>query len=178
MLFGGVDWGYIFTPDVPLLESFIRGTVFYVLVFVIMRGTLRRTAGQLTMLDFVFVLLVASGAANAMSGESVAIPNGIVIIVTIVGWNYLFNTLTWYVPMFERLMTPQPLKVIHNGELVVRNMRREFITRDELYTKLREEGIEDASEVREAYIEGDGNMSIIRYDREDTGHHSSPLSRS
>ena len=41
-------------------------------------------------------------------------------------------------------------------------MRREFITMDELTEKLREEGIEDIADVKVAYLEGDGQISVIR----------------
>jgi uncharacterized membrane protein YcaP (DUF421 family) len=159
-----VNWNDVFTPDVSILESFIRGTVIYFAVFIIMRSTLRRTAGELTMLDFIFVLLVASGAADAMVGGSISAINGIVLILTIVAWNYALNTLSWYFPIIERWTVPPPLQIVRKGRLVRRNMRKEFLTEAELMSKLREDGIESVSDVKAAFIEGDGNISIIAYD--------------
>lgn len=46
--------------------------------------------------------------------------------------------------------------------LLLRNMRREFITEEELWAKLRQEGIEHLSQVKAAYLEPDGNFSVIR----------------
>jgi uncharacterized membrane protein YcaP (DUF421 family) len=43
-----------------------------------------------------------------------------------------------------------------------RNLRREFITMDELHEKLREQGIETLADVKAAYLEGDGQISVIR----------------
>jgi uncharacterized membrane protein YcaP (DUF421 family) len=43
-----------------------------------------------------------------------------------------------------------------------RNLRRESITMDELHEKLREQGIEDLKDVKVAYLEGDGEISVIR----------------
>ncbi|HLU34640.1 MAG TPA: hypothetical protein VKZ61_02635, partial [Thermomicrobiales bacterium] len=54
-------WEDILKPDLALTESILRGTILYFAVFIIMRSTLRRTAGELSMLDFIFVLLVANG---------------------------------------------------------------------------------------------------------------------
>ena len=42
-----------------------------------------------------------------------------------------------------------------------RNMRQEMITEDELMGKLREQGIERIEEVKKAYLEGDGRISVI-----------------
>ena len=162
----GVDWRAIIEPDIPILESVVRGTILYFFVFTLMRGTLRRTAGELSMIDFIFVLLVANGAADSMTGGAVSITSGIVIILTIVAWNYLLNSLSWYIPALQRWTTPPPLQVIDNGKLLRRNMRKEFLTEDELMAQLREEGIEDVSSVKAAHIEGDGNISVITNDDE------------
>jgi len=42
-----------------------------------------------------------------------------------------------------------------------RNLRREFLSVDELLAQLREHGIEDVSQVRAAYLESDGVVSVI-----------------
>jgi uncharacterized membrane protein YcaP (DUF421 family) len=157
-------WDHLMTPDIPVLESFLRGTVLYFAVLIIMRTTLRRTAGELTMLDFIFVLLVANGASDSMVGGSVSVSNGLVIILTVVAWNYALNTVAWYIPWFQQFTSPPPLQIVRNGKMLVRNMRKEFITKDELMSQLREDGVEDIARVKAAYIEGDGNISVIPYD--------------
>ena len=164
MDFLGVDWQAVVSPDAALLESFARGSVVNFFVFIVMRSTLRRTAGELSMLDFIFVLLVANGASDSMTSGSLAISNGAVIILTVVFWNYALNTLSWYLPALQRWTTPPPLQVVQDGTLIRRNMRKEFLTEDELMAKLREDGIEDVAAVKAAYIEGDGNISIITHD--------------
>lgn len=55
-----------------------------------------------------------------------------------------------------------PLPVIRNGQLLRRNMRREFITENELMSYLRQQGIEDAADVKVAYIEPEGKVTAIR----------------
>jgi uncharacterized membrane protein YcaP (DUF421 family) len=54
-------------------------------------------------------------------------------------------------------------------------MRREMITTEELNSQLREQGIEHCSEVKRAYIEGDGTISIIRKDKGETGGNAESL---
>ncbi len=49
-----------------------------------------------------------------------------------------------------------------HGVPQLRNMRREYITIEELEEKLREQGIEHMSDVKAAYLEGDGQISIIK----------------
>ena len=160
----GADWQKVFETDLPIVELFVRATVLYFAVFIILRSSLRRSAGELSMLDFIFVLLVANGAADSMTGGSISVIGGLVTVITIVGWNYLLNSLSYYVPFVERLVSPPPLQVVKDGKLIRRNMRKEFLSEQELMAQLREEGVDDVSKVKAAHIEGDGNISVITFD--------------
>ncbi len=44
-------------------------------------------------------------------------------------------------------------------------MRRELLTKEELMSHLHENGIEHFSEVENAFVEGDGNISMVPYDK-------------
>ena len=65
-------------------------------------------------------------------------------------------------------MSPSPIQVIDEGKLLRKNMRREFLTLDELHMQLREEGIERVEDVKAAFIEGDGSVSVIPFGTRDT----------
>ena len=64
--------------------------------------------------------------------------------------------------LVRRFASPGRLTLIKQGVPQRRNLRREFITMDELNEKLREQGIEKLAEVKAAYLEGDGQISVIR----------------
>ena len=164
MEFLGADWQKVFETDLSIVELFVRATVLYFAVFIILRSTLRRSAGELSMLDFIFVLLVANGASDSMTGGSISIIGGLVTVITIVGWNYLLNSLSYYVPLIERLVSPPPLQVVKHGKMIRKNMRKEFLSEQELMAQLREEGIDDVTRVKAAHLEGDGNISVIPYE--------------
>ena len=41
-------------------------------------------------------------------------------------------------------------------------MRKELITEDELMSQLREQGVDDPALVKEAYMESDGQFSVVQ----------------
>ena len=47
-------------------------------------------------------------------------------------------------------------------------MRRELITEGELRSKLREQGVEEMEDVKEAFMEGDGQISVAKYKEDET----------
>ena len=62
------------------------------------------------------------------------------------------------------MIEPPPLPLIKNGKMLRKNMKLELIKEDELLMELREQGIDDVSKVKEAYIESDGRISVIQYE--------------
>lgn len=156
----GIDWHALFVPNTSIAEVILRGTFIYLLLFFLMRF-MRREAGQIGIADVLIVVVIADAAQNGMAGPYNSITEGVVLILTISFWDFALDWLGYNVPAFGRLIHPKPLPLIKDGRLLLRNMRRELITKDELHSRLREEGLENLNDVKHCYMEGDGRISII-----------------
>lgn len=158
----GVDWSELFGLSVPALELIVRGTAMYWFLFLIFRTVVRRDIGAVGIADVLIIVIVADAAQNALSGEYRSITDGMILVATLIGWNLAFDWMSYRFPTFRRFAEPEPIRIVWQGAMLKRNMRREMITDDELWSKLRENGIASLDEVREAYIESDGQISIIK----------------
>lgn len=154
------SWSTIFALETPLLELVARGSVLYLAILVLMRFMPRRTGGELALMDLVFVVLIANAAANAL-GDYSAVPDAIVLIATLMFWDYLLNVLSYRFPLVERWVSPPPLEIIRNGKLLRRNMKQELLTEEELIEQLRQLGIEAIDDVKVAYVESEGKITAI-----------------
>lgn len=150
--------------NVSPLELFLRGTAVYWALFLTFRFIVRRDAGEVGMADLVFAVIVADASQNALAGDYKTLGEGLILVAVLVGWNYSLDYAGYHFPMFTRLLAAPPLKVIRNGRPLWSNMRRQFITMDELKAALRKEGIQNMSEVQNAYLESDGTFSVVKYD--------------
>ncbi len=168
-----IDWQSLFSFDVPVLEIFIRGSAMYLALIFLMRVILKRQSGGLESGDILLLLLLADASSNGMAGDYKSIPDGIVLVATLMFWNYFLDWLSFRFPKFERLMEARPVVLIKNGKMVAKNMRKEYVTRAELLSQLREQGIDKLHQVKRAYIESDGKLSVIEMDHT-TDQHSEP----
>jgi len=159
-----VDWADVFLPTQSVLELFVRASAMYFILFVLLRLVLRRHTGGLGTSDLLVVVLVAEIAGNGINGESFSVVGGAISVGTVLLWTYGIEWLQYHVPWLERLVREPKLKLIDGGKLLRRNMRAELITFEELMTQLREQGVEDCAEVKAAYVEADGTISILRYE--------------
>jgi len=70
----------------------------------------------------------------------------------------------YFFPSLRRLLEPDRVCLVRDGCLQRRGMRSEYITRGELMEELRLKGIDDLAQVRRAYMESTGEISVIRQD--------------
>lgn len=158
------NWEQMFTPSVSPLEIFLRGTITYLCLFTMLRLILKRQFGTFGLSDLLLIVLLADAAQNSMSGGYRSITDGLLLVGTLIFWNYLLDFLGHRNKRVEAFIHPSPLKLIEDGRLLRQNMRKEFITKEELMSRLREEGLESPDQVKAAYMEGDGQISVIRKD--------------
>jgi uncharacterized membrane protein YcaP (DUF421 family) len=156
-----MEWSQLFGVHMPVAEILLRGSMIYWFLFLIFRFVLRRDVGSVGVADILLLVIIADASQNAMAGEYKSISEGIILIATIAGWNLLLDWLAYRSPVLDRLVSPPTLPLVRHGRILQRNMARQFLTKDDLMAKLREQGITQLSDVRHAFLESDGQISVI-----------------
>jgi uncharacterized membrane protein YcaP (DUF421 family) len=157
-----IDWSEIFGVSVSPAELIIRGTAMYLLLFLLFRVVIRRRVGAVGMADILILVIIADAAQNAMSGEYKSVTEGAILVGTILAWNVIIDWLNYNVPALRGWLEAPPLLLVDNGRILHRNLRHEFVTEEELKSKLRENGVEDVRQVAKAHMESDGTVSVIK----------------
>lgn len=152
----------VFSFSMNPVEVVLRGTAMYWFLFAMFRFLIRRDVGAVGIGDVLLLVIVADAAQNAMSGEYRTVPEGMLLVATLIGWNVALDWASYRFPAIRKLAEPRPLLLIDDGTVLYRNLRREFITHDELMTALRQHGITEVGQVARAFMEGDGRFSVIR----------------
>lgn len=160
-LFSAPDWKHMFAMDTPLLEIFIRGSLIYLGIFILLRFVLKREAGTLGMTDLLVVVLIADAAQNGMAADYKSVTDGLLLVSTILFWSWALSWFAYRNKTLGRLIHPPPLTLIKDGKANQRNLRHELITHEELISILRLHGVEKVEEVAAARMEGDGQVSVI-----------------
>lgn len=155
-----MDWQRLFVLDTPPWEIFVRGSCIFLALFLMLR-VLKRQAGSVGITDMLVLVLIADAAQNGMAGSYQSITDGLLLVAVIFGWDFLLDWLGYRFKMMGRLLHPPPLLLIKDGKLQHKNMRSEFITREELMSSLREQGVENLRQVKRACMEGDGKISVV-----------------
>ena len=164
-----VEWIKIFTPDTQVLEIVVRGSVMYLALFMMLRFILRRETGSLGITDLLVIVLIADAAQNGLAGSYHTITDGLLLVVTIIGWSYLLNWLAFRYPSWRRIIQAPRVQLVRDGRILRRNLDQEKITEEELLAEIHAHGCDDVRKVRAAWIEPDGMVSVIQFTGDDGG---------
>ncbi|QJR16950.1 DUF421 domain-containing protein [Usitatibacter palustris] len=156
-----IDWHAMWVPTMGLLDIVLRGTVVYFALWIFFR-VIRRGATNVGVTDILLVVLIADASQQAMASEYRSITEGLVLVGTLVFWDMLLDWLSFRYRWMEKLIEPRPLPLVRDGVMLHRNMRKEMITREELFSQLRLQGIADISEVKLCHLESNGQLSAIK----------------
>jgi uncharacterized membrane protein YcaP (DUF421 family) len=150
----------MFIPTESILEIVIRGTIMYIGMYALLR-VFRRQAGTVGIADLLVIVVIADAAQNGMAGDSRSITEALILITTIVLWDWFFDWLGFSSRFWGRILEPQPLLLIENGKLIRKHLDQELIKEDDLRSQLREQGIADIGSVRKCFLESNGHFSVL-----------------
>jgi uncharacterized membrane protein YcaP (DUF421 family) len=156
-----IDWQSMFVPTESVLEVILRGTIMYLGMFVLLR-VFRRQSGAVSMADLLVIVIIADAAQNGMAGDSKSVVEALILIGTIILWDYLIDWLGFKSVVMAGILEPQPLILIKNGRFIKKNLEAEMLTEDEIMGQLRQQGVEDVAKVKQVCLESNGEFSVIQ----------------
>lgn len=161
-----VDWPALWVPTYSVAEMVIRGSMMYLSIFVLLRFVMKRQAGSFNLADILLIVIIADAAQNGFSRQYESVTEGLILVFTIIAWDFAIDWLSHKSRRFARVVSPLPLLLVRDGEMLRRNLRQELITTEEMMSHLRQQGISKLAEVKRAYMEANGQVSIIKADKE------------
>ena len=138
-----------------------RGLLVYAAMLLVIRILGKRTIGNFTAFDLLVALMLGEVVDEIIYGD-VTLLQGFTAIVVVAAAKYVTAWLTYWNHGLNFLFEGKPTELVRNGEIVRRNLRSEMVNEKEVMAALRLQGVSDLREVKVAYLEVDGQVSVIR----------------
>ncbi len=143
------------------VEWILRAIVAFFFLVIVAKVLGQRAISQLRLLDFVIALVIGNIIAHPLSDENLGIKGSVVTstVLVILYLGGVFMTLKW--SWFRRLITPAPIIIVQNGDIIYKGLKKARISIDVLLEELREKKVEDVKKVALAMWEADGQISVF-----------------
>jgi len=159
------NWFMELVDHVPVL--IIRSLITFFIVLVVVRWTGKRSIANLAPFDLAMVILIGEVAAIPVADLKVDLLHGILPVALLGTMHVLMTYLAVRSKAFERITEGVPTMLIKNGRVLRKNLLKERVSMADLMTALRHKEVKHVFEVKEAWIEHAGGISVIRKDQAD-----------
>lgn len=154
-------------PEIFLLEVIFRSTVMFTILLLTLKLAGKRGVKQLSIFETVIIIALGSAAGDPMFYEDVGIiPAAIVFMVIII----LYRAVTWLTgksKRFEEFIEGKTECLINEGKFSISSFKKETLAQDEFFSELRVRSIEHLGQVKHAFIEPSGEVSVFFYEDKD-----------
>lgn len=146
------------------IEILIRVFIVYLVVVLGMRLVGKREIAQLSVVDFVMMLLISNAVQNAMLGDNTSLSGGIIAALALFLINFVLRTLEYRNKRLKGLLEGEPVTLVYQGRLLEGNLKKARITEAELMSAIREHGVNEIGQVDLGVLEINGSISILSND--------------
>jgi uncharacterized membrane protein YcaP (DUF421 family) len=148
------------------LQIALRTVLVYVAALALVRLASKRFLSEATAFDVIVGIMLGSIMSRAMDGSAPFLPT-LLTAAVLLGLHWLFALLAYHTSWFGTLVKGERVLLIKDGEIQPAGMRRGSITEADLAQALRiQTNQTDPARVRRAYLERNGQISIVLYRRE------------
>lgn len=159
LLLGEEKWDYLPQVLLKCLVMFI--VVVITLRFIDRRGIMQGVFETLT------IIMLGSAAGDPMLYKNVGLLPAILIFFCIGAFYRITNHYVAKYSRLETLVEGRAVRFIKDGRFEVEHFNSNELSKDEIFSNLRQEGVSHLGQIKTAYIEPGGEVSIFYYEDEE-----------
>lgn len=160
------DWHAMWFPKWPPWEVALRAAITYVVLQLLVRLAGSKAVSRYSTADIVLVFLIAQAARQTIVGTDISITNAAVGLATLFLLDWLVTSLSARSSKIADIAQGRVHQLVRNGEVVEAALRRTHVSKDELLAQVRRHHRTSLDDVRDAYLERSGHISLIFKTRE------------
>lgn len=145
-----------------MLIVFLRTVIIYILLVIIMRLMGKRQIGELEISDLVTTFLISEIASLPVTEPEIPLSHAVIPITTLLVFEVSISMLISRFPKIKSLLSSRPSTLIRNGELCQKAIKDSRLSFDELFSNLRQQGVDDVKQIKYAILEQNGKISVIQ----------------
>lgn len=163
------EWERLLINEMPLeflFEVIFRSAVMFTVLLLTLRLTGKRGVKQLSVFETVIIIALGSAAGDPMFYEDVGLIPAITVFMVII---LLYRVVTYWVgksKKFEEFIEGKTECLIHDGKFSISTFKKETLAQDEFFSELRLKSVEHLGQVKFAYLETSGEVSVFYYEDE------------
>ena len=161
------EWERMLFNDLPLhflFEVVFRTTIMFVVLLLTLKFTGKRGVKQLSIFETVIIIALGSAAGDPMFYDDVALIPAIIVFTVVILLYRLVTWLTGKSKKFEEFIEGKTECIIKEGKFSIETFKKESLAMDEFFSELRIKSVEHLGQVKNAFMETSGEISVFYFE--------------
>ncbi|TMM05924.1 MAG: DUF421 domain-containing protein [Actinobacteria bacterium] len=139
-----------------------RALAMYLFLLVLVRVSGKRTLAEVTVFDFILLLIISECTQQAMTGNDFSVTNGFLLVLTLVTVDRLSDWVTSRSERIDQVVSDAPLVLVDEGRVLHDRLKASHMRVDEILEAARtDQGLERLDQIKYAVLERSGGISVI-----------------
>ena len=143
-----------------LLFTALRATFVYFFLLLVVRVLGKREIGATSAFDLIVALILGEVVDEIIYGD-VTILQGVVAILVVALWHLVNSWASFKSQFIDKLTGAPPTILVRNGRIQKKELAKERLNEEELFSELRMMGVDNLEEVKQATLEPNGSVSVV-----------------
>lgn len=146
---------------IPIWQLVLRTIIIYGVALFLIRVAKRRFMGGFTTFDILLGFVVGSILSRAITG-AIRFIDMVIVVSILIALHWIIAAITYKNNEVSDYVKNSERKLIEDGEIIEEAMEESKIGKNDLLQALRQKGgVEDPKNVKNAYLERDGSITVI-----------------
>ena len=168
----------MFHLPLPILEKLARPIIVYLVLVALLRIFGKRELAQLNPFDLVVLLSLSNTVQNAIISDDNSVTGGVIGAFGLLAINWLVVRVLFRSQRLTRVLEGRSTVLIRDGQIDVKAMNREMLSREELLSAVHRQGFEGLQQVRKCELEPNGTFYVEAFEPSaDDKHHAELMAR-
>ena len=144
------------------MDLVLRAIFLFCFIYALTRVVGRRELSSLEPFDLILLIVLGDAIQQGLTQDDYSVTGAVLVIGTLALLQVFTSYLSFRFKRLRPILEGEPVIVVEDGEPIVKNLRRERMTVDEVAAEARKQEIESLDDVKWAVLETSGQLSFIK----------------
>ena len=147
---------------IDVARTILVGVLAYASLVFLLRISGKRTLSKLNAFDLIVTVALGSTLATILLSKDVALAEGVAAFATLILLQFSITWLSVRSATVRKIVKSTPQMMFYRGEFLDDALRKERVTRAEIFAAVRAQGVADLANVEAVVLETDGSFTTLK----------------
>ena len=144
------------------MDIVLRSIVLFAFVYGLTRIIGRRELSSLEPFDLILLIVLGDAIQQGLTQDDYSVTGAVLVVGTLALLQVFLSFLNFRFKRLRPILEGEPIIIVEDGEPIMKNLRRERITVEEIAAEGRKQQLDSLDEVKWAVLETSGHITFIK----------------